>query len=304
MYHSRKGVAARKTADNKGAFNADALKMQTGPERNRIFIPANRMQKQLHRTPQQTAEWIPLSRSLVLMFSRRNLFGWSLMLFLVTVCLTWLGYQLAVDFIDTLGGNFLPAAPATDSALGWLKHKGWVVMNWLFLFISRTVAFYLAFLLAYTLSTPGYVFLATAAEKLHAGKHFDPDLRFTPAGFFIDIFEGIKVACFGIFVTFVALLVNFIPGIGQAAVFLLYTYYSALMFLDYPTSRRRWSLGRKLSWLRSHSSPAFRLGVLPALLSMVPLVNIFAIALFFPLLTIHSTLNFSAIELNKRRLNC
>ncbi|MGW8194754.1 MAG: EI24 domain-containing protein [Desulforhopalus sp.] len=259
------------------------------------------MQKQLHRTPKSNAEWIPLSRSLLLMFSRKTLFGWSFMLFLLTIFLTWIGYQLAVDFIDNLSGNLLPAAPAADGVLGWLKHAGWVAMHWLFLFISRTVAFYLAFLLAYTLSTPGYVFLATAAEKLHAGKNFDPDLNFTVTGFLIDILEGIKIAAFGVFVTVVALFVNFIPGIGQAAVFVLYSYYSALMFLDYPTSRRRWSLGRKLRWLRNHSSPAFRLGVLPALLSMIPLLNIFAIALFFPLLTIHSTLNFSAIELNKSR---
>jgi CysZ protein len=68
------------------------------------------------------------------------------------------------------------------------------------------------------------------------------------------------------------------------------------MFVDYPTSRRSWSLGRKLRWLRTHSSPSFRLGVLPALISMIPVVNIFAIALLFPLLTVHTTLNFSAIE--------
>jgi hypothetical protein len=29
---------------------------------------------------------------------------------------------------------------------------------------------------------------------------------------------------------------------------------------------------------------------------MIPVVNIFAIALLFPLLTVHTTLNFSAIE--------
>ena len=117
------------------------------------------------------------------------------------------------------------------------------------------------------------------------------------------MFEGIKIAVFGIVVTIVALFINFIPGIGQAAVFLLYTYYSALMFIDYPASRRRWSLGEKIGWLRNQSSPAFRIGVLPALVSMVPLLNIFAMALLFPILTIHATLNFSAIELAKKRYN-
>lgn len=257
------------------------------------------MQKQLDVPHPIAAEWIPLSHSLSLIIRRKRLFGWSLLLFLITITLTWIGYFFTVDFIDELTGNFMATAPATDTVLGWIKHKGWLVSSWLFLVVSRIVAFYLAFLLAYSLSTPGYVFLSTAAEKLYAGKHFDGDANFSVSGFFSDIFEGIKIAFFGLFVTIVALFVNFIPGIGQAIVFLLYTYYSALMFVDYPASRRRWSLGRKLRWLRTHSSPAFRLGLLPAIISMIPLVNIFAIALIFPLLTVHSTLNFSAIELAK-----
>ncbi|MGE4558778.1 MAG: cysteine biosynthesis protein, partial [Desulfobulbus sp.] len=64
----------------------------------------------------------------------------------------------------------------------------------------------------------------------------------------------------------------------------------------YPASRYRWSLGKKLSWLRLHYNQAFRLGIFPAMISMVPLLNIFFMALFFPLFTIHSTLNFLAIE--------
>ncbi len=255
------------------------------------------MLKQLHVPRSLTPDWIPLSRSLVLIFSRIRLLGWSFGLFLVTISLTWIGYLITVDFIDQLTGNFTATAPATDTILGWIKYGGWLVSSWLFLIVSRIVAFYLAFLLAYSLSTPGYAFLSTAAEKMFAGKNFDADANFSVVGFFADIFEGLKIAFFGIVVTFIALLVNFIPVIGQAAVFLLYTYYSALLFVDYPASRRHWSLGRKLRWLRRHSSSAFRLGVFPALISMIPLVNIFAIALLFPLLTVHTTLNFSAIEL-------
>lgn len=254
------------------------------------------MQKQLHGN----ADWIPLSTSLSLMFRRKRLLGWSVLLFLITIVLTWIGYQFTVGYIDQWTGNFTAAAPAADGILGWVKHKGWLIGSWLFLIISRIVAFYLAFLFAYSLSTPGYVFLSTAAEKMYAGEHFDADENFSVIGFFSDIFEGIKIAFFGILVTIIALFVNFIPVIGQVIVFLLYTYYSALMFVDYPASRRHWSLGRKIIWLRTHSSTAFRLGIFPALVSMIPIVNIFAIALLFPLLTVHTTLNFSAIELAKR----
>ncbi len=269
---------------------------------NPLVIPAKMMQAQPNVTVSPPPAWIPLSRSLVLMVSRKQLLGWSLLLFLITICLTWLGYLVTVDFMDRLTGDFLATAPATDTIWGWIKHKGWLVGSWLFLIVSRIVAFYAAFLLAYTLSTPGYAFLSVAAEKLHAGEAFDSDAAFSLAGVVRDILEGIKIALFGIVVTIAALAVNFVPGIGQAAVVVLYTYYSTLMFIDYPASRRRWSLGEKLSWLRSHSGSAFRIGLLPALLSMIPLVNIFAIALLFPLLTIHASVNFSAIELGNKAL--
>ena len=254
--------------------------------------------KQKQRKPQYAsyAEWIPLSTSLSFMLRRKKLLGWSFLIVLITFALTWVGYLITIDFLNDFTGHFLTTPPATDTIFGWIKHAGWVVGSWMFLLVSRIVAFYLAFLLAYSLTTPGYAFLSTAVEKLYAGDHFDPDANFTFVNFLIDIFEGIKIAFFGILVTIVALFVNFIPFVGQLAVFLLYTYYSALMFIDYPASRRHWSLRKKLSWLQTNSSPSFRLGILPALVSMIPLINIFAIALLFPLLTIHATLNFSAIE--------
>jgi CysZ protein len=258
------------------------------------------MQKKFKAPAPASAEWIPLSHSLGLILRRKRLLGLSFLLVVVTILLTWLGYLITVDYVDELTGHFMTTAPATDTILGWIKHKGWLVGSWLFLVVSRIVAFYFAFLFAYSLSTPGYVFLSAAAEKLYAGELFDADANLTLSGFFIDIFEGIKIAIFGIVITIVALFVNFIPGIGQAAVFLLYTYYSALMFMDFPASRRRWSLKRKIGWLQTHSSPAFRIGVMPALVSMIPVINIFAIALLFPILTVHTTLNFTAIELAKK----
>jgi len=265
------------------------------------LIPVNTMQKQQHEISVPAVQWIPLSSSLAFMMRRKRLIGWSLILFVITFSLTWVGYLFTVNFINDLTGEFFVTAPDTDTIWGWVKHKGWVASSWLFTIVSRIVAFYLAFLLAYSISTPGYVFLSTAAEKLHAGEYFDPDASLTLPGFFRDIFEGIKIAMFGIIVTIVALFINFIPGIGQAAIFLLYTYYSALMFIDYPASRRRWSLGKKIRWLQINSSPAFRIGILPAFVSMIPIVNIFAMALIFPILTIHTTLNFSAIELAGKR---
>ncbi len=241
-------------------------------------------------------KWIPLSYSFTFLLRSKRLMGWSAILILVTIALTWAGYLFTVDFVDNLTGSFFLSQPEAFGIWGWTKYLGWEVMHWGFLIVSRIVAFYLAFLIAYSLSAPGYVFLATATEKKHAGEHFEPDAALNIKGILIDLFEGLKIGMFGIVVTIAALMANFIPGIGQVIVVLLYTYYSALMFVDYPSSRRRWSLGQKISWLKSHNNQALRLGIFPALLSLIPLLNIFFIAMIFPLMTVHTTLNFVAIE--------
>jgi len=167
--------------------------------------------------------------------------------------------------------------------------------------MSRIIAFFLAFLLAYTLTTPFYSFLSNSAEKIFWGKEFQEDDGFSLMGIAKDLFEGLKIALFGILITIIALAVGFVPVIGQIAVFLIYTYYSALMFVDYPASRRRWGLGKKLLWLRHYSGHTLRLGLIPAAVSMVPLLNVFLLAFIFPLFTVHAALNFSAVEASRPR---
>ena len=123
---------------------------------------------------------------------------------------------------------------------------------------SRIAAFYFAFLVAYTISAPGYAFLSASTERKQAGQAYEEDVL-TIKGVLVDIWEGLKIGIFGLIVTALALMANLVPLIGQAVVLLLYTFYSALMFVDYPSSRRRWSLGRKLGWLNRYRGQAFRL---------------------------------------------
>ena len=241
--------------------------------------------------------WVPLSHSIYFLLRKKRLFGLSLLLFFVTVLFTWLGYQLSINFIDGMTSSFFVEPPGESTIWGWIKNKGWLILKWLYLFITRIAAFYLAFMIAYTLTTPGYSLLSTATEKLKAGELFELDDGLSLRGILLDLWEGLKIASFGILVTIAAIMANFIPIIGQLVAFLLYTYYSALMFLDYPASRRRWSLGRKLDWLKTHNAPSFRLGILPALVSMIPFVNIFLMAFLFPILTVHVTLNFTNLEI-------
>ena len=244
--------------------------------------------------------WYTLGYALRFMLTRKRLLGWSLMLFLATIGITTACFTFSTDYIDGFAG-FLTSPPDQSTMWGMAKHKAWLAGKYLFLIISRIIAFYLAFLVAYCLTAPGYVFLSIAAEKIHQGKDFIPDENINVKYVLIDLLEGIKIGLFGVVITVVSLIANFIPLFGQAAVFLLYTYYSALMFIDFPASRQHWSLGRKLNWVRSYPSESFRLGLLPALISMIPLLNIFLLSLLFPLLTIYSTLNFCAIEKANRR---
>ena len=245
-------------------------------------------------------QWYSLGYALSFMFRHKRLLLWGALLVLTTVGLTAVGFWLTTGYIDDFLARFMTIPPEVGTVWGWIKHKGWVILHWFFIILSRIIAFYLDFLFAYTLSCPGYVFLSAAAEKFHAGEHFDADANLSIRGVLVDMVEGVKIALFGLLVTIAALSVNFIPLVGQAALFLLYTFYSALMFIDFPASRRRWSLGRKIFWLQQHRHQAFRLGILPALVSMIPVLNIFLMSLIFPVLTIQTTLNFSAIELAEK----
>ncbi len=247
------------------------------------------------------APTIPLSTSISFLLGRKQLLGWSIILIVVTVVLTWTGFLLTTGTIDHFTASFFTDGPSHQSWWGWIKYGGWLVTKYLYVLMSRIIAFFLAFLLAYTLTTPFYSFLSNSAEKIFWGKEFQEDDGFSLIGIAKDLFEGLKIALFGILVTIVALAVGFVPVIGQIAVFLIYTYYSALMFVDYPASRRRWRLGKKLLWLRHYSGHTLRLGLIPAAVSMVPLLNVFLLAFIFPLFTVHAALNFSAVELSRTR---
>lgn len=241
-------------------------------------------------------QWIPLYSSLAFLLKSPRLLSWSFLLVLLTGALTWGGYLEAIHLVDGWTGHFFQVPPVANGIWGWLLVKGWLVLKYLFLALSRVTAFYLAFLVAYCLTCPGYVFLSTATEKKRNDGRLSPGQGFSLPGMVTDFIEGCKIGLLGLLVTVLALAMNCIPMIGQALVFLLYTFYSALMFVDYPASNRRWTLGKKITWIRDHKNRSFRLGLLPALITLIPIINILFMALLFPLLTVHTTLNFMAVD--------
>ncbi len=240
--------------------------------------------------------WVTLFSALGFILRQPKLLLLSTLLIFCTAALTWLGYILALDWVNSLTGSFFTTPPEIHQFWDWAWLWGWTALKWIFVVVSHIIAFYLAFMVAYSLTTPGYSVLSTLAGNRYTGKAKEGEGILSVGGILIDLFEGIKIGLLGILVTLVALVVNFVPVIGQACVFLLYVYYSTLMFIDYPASRYRWSLGEKIGWVRRYSAESFRLGLLPALVGMIPLINVFFMALLFPLFTVYTTLNFMAIE--------
>ena len=100
--------------------------------------------------------WIPLLSSLGFILRHPRLLGWSLLLVLVTALLTWGGFLLTTGFLDRLTSSFIHSAPLTESWWGWIKYAGWLFAKFLFLIVSRIVAFFLAFMAAYSISAPLY----------------------------------------------------------------------------------------------------------------------------------------------------
>ena len=240
--------------------------------------------------------WVSFSSSRTFLFRHLRLLGWSALLVILTGALTWLGYLEAIQIVDKFTGHFFQLPPEGAGISGWFKVQGWLVLKYLFLLVSRIAAFYLAFLTAYCITTPGYVFLSGMVEKIYGKQTGEPVSGFKPQRILIDLLEGVKIGIVGLVVTIVALAVNFVPVIGQLKVFLLYVFYSTLMFIDYPASNRSWTLGQKIGWVRKNYRCSFRLGVFPALISMIPIINILFMALLFPLFTVHTTLNFISTQ--------
>ncbi len=254
------------------------------------------MQYQSTCTAAPAPRWISLGFALRFIFRSPRLLSTSFLLVVSTGLLTWLGTYGSLGVVDSLVGDFFVHPPTVDHFWQQPMVWGWVGLRWLFFIVTRVIAFYLAFLLAYSLTSPGYVFLSLLAGNRYSGLARDGEADMSIKGICVDLWEGLKIAMIGVLATIVAFVVNFLPGIGQVAAFLLYVFYSSLMFIDFPSSRYRWTLGQKMGWINKHRKQAFRMGFFPAAISMVPIINVFFMAFLFPLFTVHSTLNYLNIE--------
>lgn len=269
------------------------------------FYPGQVSTKRRYNMTDCKTQHTSLFSSMTFIFRHIRLVGWSMFLILFTGFLTFAGYVEAIKLINGLTGHFFQIPPDTSGILGRLEGWGWIVMKYMFLLITRIISFYLAFLAAYCLTTPFYIFLSGSVEKIYNNglkTHGAETVTLRVSMFFTDLYEGIKIGLVGILVTIIALAVNFIPVAGQFLVLVLYIFYSALMFIDYPASNRHWTLKKKINWVISHYSISVRIGILPAVISIIPVINIILMAVFFPLFTVYTTLNFIIVENNRNKM--
>jgi CysZ protein len=249
----------------------------------------------MNTTSPQNPAWVNLSGAVLFLLRHPGLLMFSLGLVSLTALLSWLGFTFIIAQLDTFFTDLLKPPPPSDAWWAIIIEGGWQLVMWFYLLVSRLIGFYLCFLLAYTLSSPLYSLLSEAVERatLVMGTNA---IRFSPRTLLLDIKEGVKLALMGIGIAVASLVIGLVPLFGPVLVLIIYIFYTALLFIDFPAANRHWALRRKIRWLQDRPRVAIRLGTLPALIGMIPVVNIFIMALLFPLLVVQATLNFVSIE--------
>ena len=236
------------------------------------------------------------------LFSNGKLVVASLAAVLFMILLSILMYHQISSWFDSMTVSFFNKPPALEAALDYIYYAGWWIIKILFKAIVIIVSFYVSFVISYTACSPIYSFISIIAEDIHFGKP-DDDADFTFEGIVEDVFQAMKIAGITVLFSIGAFLINFIPVIGQVLAIAIYVWANSLMLIDFPASRRRWPIKRKLLWTKNNPIASLRIGALPTFLSMIPFVNIIFMAFFFPLMVVHSTLNFVAYENRKQRKN-
>lgn len=239
-----------------------------------------------------------LLKSVKHLFSNGKLVVASLAAVLFMIVLSILMYHQISSWFSSLTVSFFSKPPVLDAFFDYIYYAGWWIIKVLFKGIVIIVSFYISFVISYTTCSPLYSFISIIAEDIHFGKP-DDNADFNFEGVVEDVFQAMKIAGITVLLSIGAFFINFIPVIGQIMAIAIYVWANSLMLIDFPASRRRWKMKRKLLWTKKNPVASLRIGALPTLLSMLPFINIILIAFLFPLLVVHSTLNFVAYE-NRR----
>ena len=255
------------------------------------------MSEELSKQSGTKTNWIPLRDNLRFLLKHPQLLALTTILLASTILLTFLGYSFVISFFEDLTRAFFKTVPSGKTAWDSVYRFGWYVLQWVYLISTRLIAFYIALLVGYSITAPGYMFLSNSVEKIDETGSMDGE-QFEIEMLVDDLFEGLKIAGVGILIAIFLFFITFVPVFGIIVAFIVLSFYSALMFIDFPTSKRHWTLSQKFRWIYVHPLVSARLGFIPALVGIIPILNVVFIAFLFPLFTVHTTRNFTLILRN------
>ncbi len=240
---------------------------------------------------------VPFMDSLLFFRKQKPLILWTIFILLVIFLITLLFFSFFTRHIE-MNFHFIITEPDADAGALW-SLLFWF-MKGLFTVFLKVVAFYLSFLIAYTVTAPLYQFVSIITEDLFRGKKVKEDAVPDFEEMFGDLKQAalLSVMVFG--VTIVALIANFIPFFGPFICFAVLCFSSALLIIDFPTSRLGWDLRQKIEWLAAHPFDTIRFGLFPALISFIPIISPFIMGIVSPLLIVHGTLNFVLMEESRK----
>ena len=256
------------------------------------------MEKEISEQSGLSTKWIPLKENIGFLLKHPQLLAVTISLLAATILITFLGYSIFISFATDFTGQFFKTPPAGTAVFDTIYRFGWYVLLWLYIISTRLIAFYVAFLISYSITSPGYMFLSNAVERIDEtgsieGEGFEIELIID------DLIEGLKIAGMGIGIAILLFFITFVPVVGIIIAFIVLMLYSALMFIDFPAAKRHWTLSQKIRWIVDHPLVASKLGFIPALVGMIPILNVLFIAVLFPVFTIHTTRNFARIVQNE-----
>lgn len=224
-----------------------------------------------------------------------KLFLASIGVILTMMLLSIFFYHQITSFVTIKTLGFFEVAPAGEGLFSWIYHILKVVSAFLFKMVVNVLSFYLAFVVAYALTSPLYSFISIIAEDIYFGKPKD-DAEFSIPGIIEDIKQALKVTLAAFALGIIAFFAGFIPVLGQLTALVVCFFMNALLIFDFVTSRRRWNFVNKSKWLIFHPALTLKTALLPTLISFIPVLNTILTAFLFPVFVVHATMNFACSE--------
>lgn len=239
---------------------------------------------------------VSVFQALTFILKNRSLKYWSFALMAGMALLSYsIFHLLSVYVIDPHLVSWSTEHTAAAGVLGWIKHQSISIGGWIVKILTSLLALYLSIQLSYAFMSSAYSFLSDAAEDIYLVNPVE-DQPFSITAILKDTAEGLKFSAFSIVLIGIAFLLNFIPLLGPALVFIMYATFMSTMFLDAVMSRRLMNAKEKLRWIQSNKLLALRIGIIPMLVSLIPIGGIFVLSFIFPVMIVYATLNFARVE--------